>query len=70
MVLTASPTEQLAAEVIPGGFIVTVSGDETRWWSVVFRGTHPLIASHLREPVDPHSREGRHVLAAIRQALR
>lgn len=70
MVLTDRRTEQLVAEVIPGGFVVAVAGDDARWWSVVFRGATPLIASHLREPVDPHSREGRHVLAAIREALR
>ena len=63
-----SPTlPPLVVEEIPGGFTVVEDGNDGRWWSVAYRGTTPTIASHLCESVDPDSRIGRHILAAIRE---
>jgi hypothetical protein len=60
----------LLVEQIPGGFTVSEAADETRWWSVAFRGTTPSIASHLCRAVDPGSAEGRAVIAAVRMHMR
>lgn len=60
----------LTVEEVPGGgFTVSDLGDEQRWWSVVFRGARPAIASNTGAAVDPHSREGRRILAAIREVV-
>lgn len=57
----------LVVEEIPGGFTVVEEGNELHWWSVAYRGAVPTIASYLCESVDPDSRIGRHILAAIRE---
>lgn len=58
----------LTVDQIPGGYTVTDTNNPTHWWSVAYRGVTPTIASYLCEKVDPHSRTGRRVLAAIREA--
>lgn len=69
MVLAIASGARLIVDVIPGGCTVTENGNEKRWWSVMFRGSSPRIASHLCEPVDPRSPLARRVLAAVREAM-
>lgn len=59
----------LTVEAIPGGFTVTEADNDNHRWSVAYRGATPTIASHLCESVDPDSRTGRRILAAIRESL-
>lgn len=59
----------LNAEPLPGGFTVFESADESRWWTVSYRGATPVIIAYRKEVVDPRSSLGRSILAATRQAV-
>ena len=58
----------LVVDAMPGGFSITESGDENHWWSVIYRGSTPIITSPFCENVTTHSPLGRRILAAIRES--